>query len=389
VPVAIKDLLYTAGVPTVGGLKVRRDFVPQHNAEVVTRLHEAGAVILGKLNLTEGALSGYHPEFPIPLNPHGDKLWAGVSSSGSGVAVAAGLCYAAIGTDTGGSIRYPCMANGIAGLKPTYGRVSRYGVMELAGSLDHVGPMARSVEDLALVFKVIAGHDPKDPTSLHQPLSDAAETGIEGLKLGVDELWYSGGTDSELVAAIDQMISLLERCGVEVVQVRMPPSTPMELRDLWLPLCGYEAAKAHAATFPSRREDYGPYLAEVMELGLQLSDAEYADIQRKREAFSERFCKELARVDAVICPSGGTVFEVDAAAQYGGMDAMKEVIRNFQGQFTIPADLAGVPGLTLPAGFKTNGWPLCVQLIGPPLGDEKLLRLGTTLERLFPTWLPG
>jgi len=171
VPVAIKDLCYTAGIRTMGGLKVRQHFVPEFDATVVRKLEEAGAVLLGKLNLTEGALSAYNPAFPIPKNPWGKELWAGVSSSGSGVAVAAGLCFAAIGTDTGGSIRYPAMANGVTGLKPTYGRVSRHGVLALAESLDHVGPMARSVADAVALYNGIAGYDENDRTSLN--LEDA------------------------------------------------------------------------------------------------------------------------------------------------------------------------------------------------------------------------
>ncbi len=139
VPIAVKDLFFTAGTRTMGGLGVLRDFVPDYDATVVSRLGAAGAVLLGKLNLTEGALSGYHHDFPIPVNPWGAELWSGVSSSGSGVATAAGLCFASLGTDTGGSIRYPSMANGVVGLKPSYGRVSRYGVLELAASLDHIG----------------------------------------------------------------------------------------------------------------------------------------------------------------------------------------------------------------------------------------------------------
>jgi amidase len=166
VPIAVKDLCYTKGIRTMGGTAVRKDFVPDVDATVVSKLRDAGAVLLGKLNLSEGATAGYNPAFDVPLNPWNLDRWPGMSSSGSGVATAAGLCYAAIGTDTGGSIRNPSSANGVVGLKPTYGRVSRYGVLAMAESLDHVGPMARSVADVAIMFDAIAGRDPKDPTSL-------------------------------------------------------------------------------------------------------------------------------------------------------------------------------------------------------------------------------
>ena len=172
-PVAVKDLCYTKGVPTMGGTPVLRNFVPDVDGTVVAKLRTAGAVILGKLNLTEGAMAGYHPDMGIPVNPWDATKWPGASSSGSGVATAAGLCYAAIGTDTGGSIRFPSGANGLVGLKPTYGRVSRFGVLPLAESLDHVGPMARTVGDVAVMYDAIAGHDPQDVTSLSDAVSSA------------------------------------------------------------------------------------------------------------------------------------------------------------------------------------------------------------------------
>jgi len=174
IPIGIKDLCWTKGVRTMGGLAVRRGFVPQEDATVVTRLRAAGAVVLGKLNLSEGAAAGYNPAMDVPLNPWNHDRWPGLSSSGSGVAVAAGLCFGAVGTDTGGSIRMPASANGVVGLKPTYGRVSRYGVMAMADSLDHVGPLAREVTDAALMFDAMAGHDARDPTSLDAAPANAA-----------------------------------------------------------------------------------------------------------------------------------------------------------------------------------------------------------------------
>ena len=170
IPIAVKDLCYTRGVRTMGGLGVLADFVPDYDATVVARLQAAGAVILGKLNLTEGAMVGYHPDFDIPVNPWDAGLWPGVSSSGSGVATAAGLCFGSLGSDTGGSIRFLSAQCGLVGLKPTWGRVSRYGILELAGSLDHIGPMTRTVADAAIMFEAIAGADANDPTSLSSPV---------------------------------------------------------------------------------------------------------------------------------------------------------------------------------------------------------------------------
>jgi len=190
VPVAVKDLCQTKGVLTTCASRVLRDWRPDSNATVVERLEAAGAVMLGKLNLTEFAVAWYHPEMPTPLSPWGEDLWPGASSSGSGVATAAGLCFASIGTDTGGSIRFPSAACGIVGLKPTWGRVSRHGVFPLGESLDHIGPMTRTVADAALMLGVIAGRDEADETSLAAPVEDyaaALDRGVKGLRIGVDE----------------------------------------------------------------------------------------------------------------------------------------------------------------------------------------------------------
>src|ERR1700751_52739 len=188
VPVAVKDLCWSKGVPTTCASKVLRDWRPDSNATVVDRFETAGAVLLGKLHLTEFAMGWYHPEIPGPQNPWNPALWPGASSSGSGGATSAGVCYAAIGTDTGGSIRFPSAANGVVGLKPTWGRVSRHGVFPLGESLDHIGPMTRSVADAALVLSVIAGRDELDDTSLDSPLDDyaaAVDRGAKGLRIGV------------------------------------------------------------------------------------------------------------------------------------------------------------------------------------------------------------
>ena len=198
VPIAVKDLCYTKGIRTMGGTAVRKDSVPDVDATVVSKLRAAGAVLLGKLNLSEGAAAGYNPALDVPLNPWNPDRWPGMSSSGSGVATAAGLCYAAIGTDTGGSIRNPASANGVVGLKPTYGRVSRFGVLAMADSLDHVGPMARTVVDVAIMFDAIAGHDPKDPTSLDATppnvFNDVAQV-VRGMRIGLDREYALKGID--------------------------------------------------------------------------------------------------------------------------------------------------------------------------------------------------
>lgn len=387
VPIALKDLCYTAGTPTMGGARVYRDFVPTFDATIVQRLRDAGAVILGKLNLTEGALSGYHRDFPIPVNPWHPDLWTGVSSSGSGVATAAGLCFAAIGTDTGGSIRYPSMANGVVGLKPTYGRVSRYGVLELAASLDHVGPMARTVKDAAILFEAIAGCDERDATVLDEPVPRILEAlggDLDGMRIGLDERYLSEGTDAGLVEAIHRAIETLAELGAQIVAVSMPKLAAMDLRNAWLPICAYEAAQAHSASYPSRADDYGGYLGDALRMGAAMTAADFAKAMDLRASIVAQFAESMVGVDAVICPSGGSVFAVEKAVQYGDMETLMPVIQRFQGQFTIPADLAGTPTITVPCGFSEEGRPYTLQLLGNRLSELNLCRIAHAYECATP-----
>ena len=383
IPIAVKDLCFTKGIATKGGLQVLKDFIPEYDAAVVESLHSAGAVLLGKLNLTEGALSGYNPNFPIPVNPWGEDLWSGVSSSGSGVATAAGLCFGAIGTDTGGWIRYPAMANGVVGLKPTYGRVSRYGVLELAGSLDHIGPMTRSTLDAAIMLGSLAGHDSRDRTSLKDSFSVkqcTAESSLKGVRIGVDEHYMYEGTDSGLVAALSQVLEVLTSLGAELVALSMPKDGPMDLRRAWLPVTAFEAYKAHSSHYPEQAEDYGGYLGDVLKMGMAMSREDYLAANSRRLEIANRFEAQLAKVDGVICPSGGSVFSAEKALQYGDMETMKPIIKHFQGQFTIPADLAGTPALTVPCGFSEQNTPFAVQFLGGKLTEAMLCRIGIAFE---------
>jgi amidase len=199
VPIAVKDLFWTKGVPSAGGMAIHKGFRPAEDATVVRRLRDAGAVLLGKLQMTEGAYSDYHPSITPPKNPWGAEYWPGISSSGPGVATAGGICFGALGSDAGGSIRWPSAANGVTGLKPTWGRVSRHGAFELAATLDHVGPTARSTADAAAILAAIAGGDLNDPTARLDTVPDylaAAQQGVQGLRIGVDPAWNSGDVDA-------------------------------------------------------------------------------------------------------------------------------------------------------------------------------------------------
>ena len=269
VPVAVKDLCQTKGVPTTCASRVLRDWRPDSNATVVERLEAAGAVMLGKLNLTEFAVAWYHPEMPTPLSPWGADLWPGASSSGSGVATAAGLCFASIGTDTGGSIRFPSAACGIVGLKPTWGRVSRHGVFPLGESLDHIGPMTRTVADAALMLGVIAGRDEADDTSLAAPVEDyaaALDRGVKGLRIGVDEKYISAQASPEVGAAVLEAVRVLERLGGLITKVTVPEVEPGIVA--WMTICAADAAAAHERTYPAKASDYGAGFRSFLEVGL-------------------------------------------------------------------------------------------------------------------------
>ena len=378
VPIAVKDLCFTTGVATMGGAKVLRDFVPDFDGTVVRKLNAAGAVILGKLNLTEGAMAGYNPEFDIPVNPWGADRWSGASSSGSGVATAAGLCYGSLGSDTGGSIRFPSAACGTVGIKPTWGRVSRYGVLALAESLDHVGPMTRSAADAGVMLEAIAGHDPNDPTSLTSPVPEmlaGLSQGVRGVRIGVDERYISDGVDSELASAVMEGARLLENLGARLIPVRMPDTVPFSRA--WGVLCSAEAAAGHRETYPSRAGDYGPWFRGWLEMGSRYSASDYAAASYTRLACNGILAGIFDDIDVLVCPSMTTPPEqVTPEALYGPMTEDEWT----WGQFTIPYDFSGTPTISLPCGLNSEGLPLSIQFIGQRLTEPLLVQVGHAYE---------
>jgi len=389
VPIAVKDLCYTKGVLTMGGMAVRKHFVPTFDATVVSRLRSAGAVILGKLNLSEGAAAGYNPALDVPLNPWNPDRWPGMSSSGSGVAVAAGLCFAAIGTDTGGSIRMPSSANGIVGLKPTYGRVSRYGVLPMAESLDHVGPMARRVADSALMLDVIVGRDPKDPTSLDAPPPRAFQhlrTGVAGLRLGIDHDYALTGIDAGQAKAIESALNVLRDLSARIVKVKMPDVS--HVVDIWQPICAHEMAVAHAATYPARASEYGPYLREFLGVGTRVTPEQLAAAGRARQRLTQQLNLLLDSVDAIVGPAGGDpAWPITHAIQVGPLPAYHaawSAAAPRSAEFTMPMDLAGVPAICLPSGFSPDGLPYSIQFTGRRLTEAVLASIAYAYETATP-----
>jgi amidase len=382
VPLAVKDLCATKGVRTACGTAVLADRVPDYTATVVERLDAAGAVTLGKLQLTEGAFAEHHPTVAAPVNPWAAARWTGVSSSGSGVAVAAGLAYGALGTDTGGSIRFPCACNGIVGIKPTWGRVSRYGVFPLAASLDHVGPMTRCVRDAAAMLAIIAGADPRDSTTLADPVPDYTadlDRPIGGIRIGVDRAYCFDGTAPEVGAVVDEAIGVLRGLGAHLIEVTVPPYDA--LLTGWTPFTAVEAAIAHRATYPAQANAYGPALRSLLELGTALPAREYAHTQLARLAFTGALRRLFADIDLLVCPAmplpPPTVEEVRTLA--GAAEATAAILR-----FTAPFDFSGSPTISLPCGFTADGMPLGLQMVARHLDEPLLCRVGHAYEQATP-----
>ena len=385
VPIGIKDLLYTQGVPTASGTLVMKDFRPPYSATVVNRLRDAGAVLLGKTQLTEGAFGAHHPDVVPPLNPWARQAWTGVSSSGSGVAVAAGVAFAAIGSDTGGSIRFPSASCALVGLKPTYGRVSLHGAFPLANSLDHLGPMTRCVEDAARLLCVMAGYDPEDPNSVDIPVpnylrslcsADDGDMPLVGKRIGVDWSYVSDGVEPAVVSVTQRALRQLADLGAQVIEVEIPNSAKV-LAEAWGITCGVECARAHATYFPTQQDQYGPVLRGLIELGLRTDPQDYDALQQLRVGFSAQLDQVLDGVDAIISPcmpmSTPTAALMDngAPAEEGKADFLL---------FTAPFDYSGHPTLTLPMAPQANELPGSFQLIGRKMDEETLIYLGSAFE---------
>ena len=378
VPLAVKDLLWTHDAPTAAGMAVHRGFRAAEDATVVARLRAAGAVILGKLAMTEGAYAGYHPDMTVPVNPWDAEAWPGTSSSGSGVATAAGLCYGSIGSDTGGSIRFPSAANGLTGIKPTWGRVSRHGAFELGATLDNLGPMCRSARDAAAMLGAIAGADPKDPTALTAPVPDylaGIDGGVAGLRIGVAPAFVALGCDVDAARAVEATRAALSGLGATFVEVAFPDASQI-LRD-WFTLCSVEAASFHSGTYPVRRSDYGSILATFLDIAAGVSAIDMHRIAVRRLAFRGRVEAAFAGIDLLLLPvqglSGPTMAGVLQAAE--SERGIENLLR-----YSCPFNMTGQPTVTLPAGATAAGRPVGVQLVGRPLDEALLCRAGHAVQ---------
>lgn len=375
VPVALKDLFDTAGVKTTSGSKILADRVPARDATVTARLREAGAILLGKLNMHEFAfgVTTDNPHFGTCRNPWDTARIPGGSSGGSGAAVAAGLCYATLGSDTGGSIRIPGSLCGITGLKPTYGRVSRAGVLPLSWSLDHAGPMTRTAEDAALVLHVIAGHDPADPGSADVPVPNySGEASVGGLRIGLPRRYFFEHVDAEVLAAVEQTADVLRSEGATVRDVDIPD---IELAGpAFAPVISSEAAAYHARWLAERPQDYGDDVRMRLTQGALYPATQYINAQRLRRRVVDGFLTAMDGVDLLLTPT----LPITAPEIGGTIVATPNPLT----RFTFPLDVCGFPALTIPCGFDGQGLPIGAQLIGRPFDEATVLSAGRVYQRV-------
>ena len=382
VPVGLKDLYHVAGMPNTSGSRIFEDFVPDHDGASAASLKEAGAILMGKLNLHQFAFgpTGLNADYGHMHNPWDTDRMAGGSSGGSGSAAAAGQCAITLGTDTGGSIRIPSALCGLAGLKPTYGRVSRYGLTSLSWSLDHPGPMARTVEDCAVALQALAGFDPRDPASAQEPVPDYTESlseGLSGLKVGVPREYFEVPVDAEVEKLVRTALKVIEELGAQVVEV----AWPMYHRsaDISKIILYAEAAAYHRELLLRRGEEYDPTVRWRFESGLFISGPDYLRALRHRREYTEATRELFQQVDLLAGPMEPVVappIEAESILVNGESVGVIPALT----QYTRPFNLTGYPALTVPCGFS-EGLPVGLQLAARPFEEGTALRAGYAYQQ--------
>ncbi|HOE96768.1 MAG TPA: Asp-tRNA(Asn)/Glu-tRNA(Gln) amidotransferase subunit GatA [Candidatus Sumerlaeota bacterium] len=407
IPLGLKDILCTRGVATTCASRILRDFIPPYDATAVARLRQAGAVFLGKLNMDEFAM-GSSCEFSAwqpTRNPWDPTRIPGGSSGGSAAAVAAGFCPATLGTDTGGSIRQPAALCGVVGLKPTYGRVSRYGLIAFASSLDQIGPFARTVEDCALLLNAIAAQDPLDSTSAPVATSDYTEClgrEIRGLRVGLPREYFIDGMEPAVEAAVRRAVADLAAQGAEIVEISLPHT---EYAVAVYYICATAEASSNLARYDgahygyraagtrniiemysrSRTEGFGEEVKRRIMLGTYVLsagfyDAYYSKALKVRTLITRDFAEAFRQVDVIATPTTpGVAFRIGEKLD----DPLQMYLSDI---FTISANLAGIPGLSLPCGFTAEGLPIGLQLLAPAFEEARLLQVAHAYEQSHDWW---
>jgi len=378
VPLALKDIFDIQHYATMAGMPLRKATIAAQNATVMDRLTAAGAVIVGKCQMTEGAFAIHHPDIEEPLNPWHAGVWPGASSSGSGIATSAGLCFGSLGTDTGGSVRFPCAATGLTGLKPTWGRVSRFGCFPFAETLDHIGPLARCAQDTLLLFNTIKGRDDRDSTSFSVGLENPQHLPLmilNGLRVGVDEHWINEGVDDDIRVSVGQLIDLLRQHGAEIVPVSVPET--YDVSSQWERHAGIQAALYHSEMYEAHTQQYGPALARLIETGRSLTAMDYQRILLAARRFTGEMGVLLGSIDCLLAPVqpyAAPTFE-RLADLANDPEANRRLI-----QFTSPFNVSGHPSLSLPVETTKSGLPLGAQIIGQKCSDERLCQIGIAIQ---------
>jgi aspartyl-tRNA(Asn)/glutamyl-tRNA(Gln) amidotransferase subunit A len=371
VPLSLKDLYWTAGVRTTAASRILRDFIPAEDAEVVQRLHRAGAVLLGKNNMKEFAYGQVHPDYGPALNPWNEAHTSGGSSSGSGVALAASLAYGSMGSDTGGSLRNPASCCGVVALKPTYGLVSCHGMIPLSWSLDHAGPMTRTVYDNALLLAAVAGHDPKDPASVRSSPSDYTSgigQGVGGVRIGSLCSYTEGLAAPAVQAAVVRAAAVLREAGAIVTEVRLPELATVNTT--FTTIIRAEAAAAHQEWLHDRGEEYHPVIRNHLEAGARIPAVAYIQAQRRRQELRQALERALQAVDVVLLPTTATT-----APPETGVTDLSVTTR-----LTALFNLTGYPALSLPCGLDPAGLPIGLQIAGRPFAESLVYRVAAAFE---------
>lgn len=384
VPYAVKDQFATAGVRTTLGSRILERHVPVEDATVVARLNEAGGVLLGKLNLTEFALGGTQ-RFPFgqPRNPWNVDHDPGGSSSGSGIAVAAALCAASLGEDTGGSVRTPASWCGVVGLRPTWGRVSRHGSFPLSWSMDTAGPLTRTVEDAALLIQVVAGHDPRDPFTSRRPSPECSSTigrGVRGLRIGViRELTLGEETNTEVRAAVTAAAGRLQGLGATVDEVSVP-LVPLA-GAVFMALADSDGAGLHQPWLRARPMDYDQGTRRRLLTASLIPTATYQQAARARALIRAQLRGALVPYDLLVCPTAHQAAPPITTGR-AAITTRQDVAGRFftRRSYVAPASLAGIPAISIPCGFTRDGLPIGLQLLGRPFDEATLLRAAYAYE---------
>jgi aspartyl-tRNA(Asn)/glutamyl-tRNA(Gln) amidotransferase subunit A len=380
IPVAVKDVFCTQGIRTTCGSKLFADYIPEHDAAIVERLRSAGAVIVGKTNMHELAygVTSTNPHFGTVRNPWNLERITGGSSGGSGSAVAAGMVPMAMGSDTGGSIRIPASFCGTVGLKPSFGRVSRYGVMPLDFSLDHMGPLTQCVRDAALTLNAIAGFDLRDETSSRRPVEaylPAEPPDIQGLRIGLPENFYFERVSSSVADSVRHTARLAEEAGAFVIPLRVPDIAQLNTIGRLILL---SEASATMHRYLHRRKDFGPDVLALLDQGRLIPASDYINAQRVRRLLLQAFQSVWKDVDCLFTPTTPTSAPRigQSTIDVGG----EEDVRIASTRFTRGINVLGLPALSLPCGFDNEGLPLGLQIIGPSFQEALILRVGAVLE---------